>query len=100
MLLLDLQSVLPLLQLVCLCVHMVVECCVVCAGIPVVLFIIMSAQPLFPKQSVRAAGGASAKLTAVQASVWSSLARRCEVIGSQISSVEGITSSLSNWFPL
>ena len=40
------------------------------------------------------------KLTAVHASVWYSLARQCKVIGSQITSVAGITSSLSNWFPL
>lgn len=40
------------------------------------------------------------KLTAVHAAVQCSLARQCEVIGSQITSVAGITSSLSNWFPL
>lgn len=50
--------------------------------------------------SISWAEWAETKLTAVQASVWNSLAWRCEVIGSQISSVEGIVSSLSNWFPL
>ncbi len=40
------------------------------------------------------------KLTAVLASLWNSIAWRCEVIGSQISSVAGVTSSASNWFPL
>lgn len=50
--------------------------------------------------SISWAEWAETKLTAVQASVWNSLAWQCEVIGSQISSVEGITSSLSNWFPL
>lgn len=43
-----------------------------------------------------APGGAATKLTAANASVWSSPARRCEVIGSLIPSVAGITSSVSN----